>query len=311
MGQEVSLPVLISPTGVQAVHPDGEVAVARAAAAAGTAMGLSSFASKPVEEVGKAIDKLLFQSYWVGSREDILARAERARAAGAKGLIVTLDWVFDSRRDWGSPWIPEKLDLKAMLRYAPQVAIKPEYLARWIRSGALPDLGVPNLGARDAQIPTFFGAYGQWMGSAPPTWEDLAWLREQWGGPFMIKGITRPDDARRAVDVGRHRDLGVQPRRQQPRLHPGHHPLPARRGRRGRRPDRGAAGRGHPAGQRRGQGPRPGRARGDDRPGLPVGHGRRGRARGDQRDRDPAPGASARRCWAWARPPSTTCHPTT
>jgi len=128
MGQEVSLPVLMSPTGVQAVHPDGEVAVARAAAAAGTAMGLSSFASKPVEEVGKAIDKLLFQSYWVGSREDILARAERARAAGAKGLIVTLDWVFDSRRDWGSPWIPEKLDFKAMLRYAPQVAIKPEYL---------------------------------------------------------------------------------------------------------------------------------------------------------------------------------------
>jgi heme/flavin dehydrogenase (mycofactocin system) len=202
MGQEVSLPVLISPTGVQAVHPDGDVAVARAAAAAGTAMGLSSFASKPVEEVGKAIDKLLFQSYWVGTREDILARAERARAAGAKGLIVTLDWVFDSRRDWGSPWIPEKLDLKAMLRYAPQVVIKPEYLARWVRSGALPDLGVPNLGARGAPIPTFFGAYGQWMGSAPPTWEDLAWLREQWGGPFMIKGITRPDDARRAVDIG-------------------------------------------------------------------------------------------------------------
>ena len=61
---------------------------------------------------------------------------------------------------------------------------------------------MPNLGARGAQIPTFFGAYGQWMGTAPPTWEDLAWLREQWGGPFMIKGITRPDDARRAVDAG-------------------------------------------------------------------------------------------------------------
>jgi len=202
MGQAVSLPVLISPTGVQAVHPDGEVAVARAAAAAGTAMGLSSFASKPVEEVGKAIDKLLFQSYWVGTREDILARAERARAAGAKGLIVTLDWVFDSRRDWGSPWIPEHLNLEAMVRHIPQVAIRPTYLARWIRSGSLPDLGVPNLGARDAPVPTFFGAYGQWMGSAPPTWADLAWLREQWGGPFMIKGITRPDDARRAVDIG-------------------------------------------------------------------------------------------------------------
>ena len=202
MGQPVSFPVVISPTGVQAVHPDGEVAVARAAVAAGTAMGLSSFASKPVEEVGQATDKLLFQSYWVGTREDILARAERARAAGAKGLIITLDWVFDSRRDWGSPWIPERLDLKAMLRYAPQVAARPGYLARWIRDGSLPDLGVPNLGARGAPVPTFFGAYGQWMNSAPPTWQDLAWLREQWGGPFMVKGITRPDDARRAVDIG-------------------------------------------------------------------------------------------------------------
>jgi L-lactate dehydrogenase (cytochrome) len=202
MGQEVSLPVLISPTGVQAVHPDGEVAVARAAAAAGTAMGLSSFASKPVEEVGQATRQLLFQTYWVGSREDILARAERARAAGATGLIVTLDWVFDSRRDWGSPWIPERLNLAAMLRYAPQVAAKPAYLARWVRDGSLPDLGVPNLGTRGAPVPTFFGAYGQWMNSGPPAWDDLAWLREQWGGPFMVKGITRPDDARRAVDIG-------------------------------------------------------------------------------------------------------------
>jgi L-lactate dehydrogenase (cytochrome) len=202
MGQEVSLPVLISPTGVQAVHPDAEVAVARAAAAAGTVIGLSSFASKPVEEVGQATDKLLFQCYWAGSRDDILARAERARAAGAKGLIVTLDWVFDSRRDWGSPWIPERLDLRAIARHVPQVAVKPGYLARWIRSRSLPDLGVPNFADRDAQSPSFFGAYGQWLNSAPATWEDLAWLREQWGGPFMIKGITRPDDARHAADIG-------------------------------------------------------------------------------------------------------------
>jgi L-lactate dehydrogenase (cytochrome) len=202
MGQEVSLPVLISPTGVQAVHPDGEVAVARAAAGAGTAMGLSSFASKPVEEVGKATDKLLFQCYWLGSRDDILARAQRARAAGATGLIVTLDWVFGTRRDWGCPWIPEHLDLSAIVRHIPQVAARPVYLARWIRSGTLPDLSVPNCADCAGQVPSFFGAYGQWMGSAPVTWEDLAWLRGQWDGPFMIKGITRPDDARRAADVG-------------------------------------------------------------------------------------------------------------
>ncbi len=61
MGQDISVPVVISPTGVQAVHPDGEVAVARAAAAEDTAMGLSSFASTPVEEVAAATPKLFYQ----------------------------------------------------------------------------------------------------------------------------------------------------------------------------------------------------------------------------------------------------------
>src|ERR1700752_4165090 len=80
MGQNISLPVVISPTGVQAVHPDGEVAVARAAAARGTAMGLSSFASKPVEDVVDANPKTFFQIYWLGGRDAIAARVERARA---------------------------------------------------------------------------------------------------------------------------------------------------------------------------------------------------------------------------------------
>jgi isopentenyl diphosphate isomerase/L-lactate dehydrogenase-like FMN-dependent dehydrogenase len=71
MGQPVSMPVLISPTGVQAVHPDGEVAVARAAASRGVAMGLSSFASKPIEDVVAANPQTFFQMYWVGSRDDM------------------------------------------------------------------------------------------------------------------------------------------------------------------------------------------------------------------------------------------------
>jgi pre-mycofactocin synthase len=49
---------------------------------------------------------------------------------------------------------------------------------------------------------TFFGAYGEWMQTPPPAWEDLRWLRSQWDGPFMLKGISRADDARRAVDAG-------------------------------------------------------------------------------------------------------------
>src|SRR5690242_14891516 len=128
MGQDISLPVLISPTGVQAVHPDGEVAVARAAAARGTAMGLSSFASKPIEEVIAANPKLFFQVYWLGDRDAIAARVERARAAGAVGLIVTTDWSFSHGRDWGSPSIPEKMDFKTIVKMSPEVITKPRWL---------------------------------------------------------------------------------------------------------------------------------------------------------------------------------------
>src|SRR6201996_4227921 len=76
MGQDISLPVLISPTGVQAVHPDGELAVARAAAARGTAMGLSQLGSRSIEDVAAANPKTFAQLYWAGSREAIAARVE-------------------------------------------------------------------------------------------------------------------------------------------------------------------------------------------------------------------------------------------
>ncbi|QIZ38719.1 pre-mycofactocin synthase MftD [Saccharopolyspora sp. ASAGF58] len=201
LGQEISLPVIISPTGVQAVHPEGEVAVARAAAAAGTAMGLSSFASRSIEDVVEANSKTFFQIYWAGDRDRILARMQRARDAGATGLIVTLDWSFATARDWGSPPIPEKMDLRTKLRFAPQGMFRPRWLWDFLRHG-LPDLTTPNVVLPGETAPTFFGAYGEWMQTPLPTWEDVAWLREQWGGPFAIKGITRPDDARRAVDVG-------------------------------------------------------------------------------------------------------------
>jgi heme/flavin dehydrogenase (mycofactocin system) len=202
MGQDISLPVIISPTGVQAVHPDGEVAVARAAAARGTAMGLSSFASKPVEEVAAANPKTFFQMYWVGTRDDMATRMNRAKAAGVVGVIVTLDWSFSFGRDWGSPRIPEKMSLEEMVRQVPATITRPAYLYQWLRSGSIPDLTVPNLPVGGAAAPTFFGAYGQWMQTTPPSWDDVAWLRAQWDGPFMLKGVTRIDDAKRAVDAG-------------------------------------------------------------------------------------------------------------
>lgn len=206
MGQEISLPVMISPTGVQAVTPDGEVDVARAAAARGTAMGLSSFASKPIEEVIAANPQTFFQVYWLGGKEEVLARLQRAQTAGAKGVIITTDWSFSVGRDWGSPEIPERLDARAMIKLAPEIAVRPAWAYEWTKSvvenKAMPDLTTPNLVDPGQTGPTFFGAYGQWMATPPPTWDDIAWIVQNCDVPVMLKGITRVDDAKRAVEAG-------------------------------------------------------------------------------------------------------------
>ena len=202
LGQPVSMPVIISPTGVQAVHPDGEVAVARAAAQAGTALGLSSFASKPIEEVVAANPHTFFQVYWMVSRDRMSQILDRARAAGAQGIILTLDWSFAHRRDWGSPAIPERYDAKTLAKLAPQVLMRPRWLRDFLRAGGPPTLGVPNMTPPGGETPGFFGAYGEWMMTPPAGWDDIAWLRGQWEGPLMIKGIGHPDDARRAVELG-------------------------------------------------------------------------------------------------------------
>jgi len=202
MGQPLSMPVIISPTGVQAVHPDGEVAVGRAAANRGIAMGLSSFGSKSIEEVCAVNNQVFHQMYWSGGREVMVQRLQRAETAGAKGIILTLDWSFSNGRDWGSPWIPEKLDLKTMIKLSPQALSRPKWLMTYLKTFSLPDLSAPNMAAPGQKPPAFFGAYYEWMQSTPPSWEDIAWLRSQWNGPFMVKGVCRVDDARRVRDLG-------------------------------------------------------------------------------------------------------------
>lgn len=203
MGQQLSMPVMISPTGVQAVHPDGEVAVAAAAAARGITMGLSSFSSRPMGEVIAQGAPTFFQIYWAGDRDAMVGRMDRAKAAGAVGMIVTLDWSFVHSRDWGSPAIPQGIDLMTMIKHGPEALLRPKWLYDWLRSGAIPQLGVPNFPPDPkAPVPGFFEAYGTWMGTPPASWDDIAWLRSQWDGPFMVKGINRADEAKRAVAAG-------------------------------------------------------------------------------------------------------------
>ena len=138
-----------------------------------------------------------------------------------------------------------------MLRFAPEALSHPRWFWSFAKTGKAPDLTTPNMVAKGEQAPTFFGAYGEWMQTPPPSWDDVAWLREQWGGPFMLKGVSRLDDAKRAVDAGvtaisvsNHGGNNLDGT-------PATIRLPARHRRGRRRPDRGAARRRRPPGRRR------------------------------------------------------------
>lgn len=205
LGQGVSMPIVISPTGVQAVDPEGEVAVARAAKAAGILQGLSNYASQSIGDVIAANDKVFFQLYWFGDREAIRARVERAHEAGAVALAVTLDWALTHRADWGRPQIPEGMGLKTLVQHAGEGLHHPGWVFRFLRSGGLPTLEVPNARdprSGDEKAPSLFSIFQSVAETPPPTWDDMRWLREIWDGPLMIKGVMHIDDARRAVDIG-------------------------------------------------------------------------------------------------------------
>jgi heme/flavin dehydrogenase (mycofactocin system) len=203
LGVDIDFPIVVSPVGAQAIHPGGELAAAVAARRAGTAIGLSSYASNSIREVVAANDKSFFQLYWVGTRERIEARVEEARRAGAKGLIVTLDWSFTPRRDWGVPIAPPmRLDLATMLALAPSALSRPAWLARFLLKGRIPELKVPNLFVTEGRAPTFGEAWAEFETTPTPTWADVKWLRDLWGGPFMIKGVSSIKDAKLAVDMG-------------------------------------------------------------------------------------------------------------
>ncbi|WP_349427814.1 pre-mycofactocin synthase MftD [Microbacterium sp. LWS13-1.2] len=206
MGQQIEMPVVVSPAAAFAMHPDGEVGVARAAERAGTAIGLSNVASVGIEEVTKANSRSFAQLYWSGDRDVIAARVERCRKAGVKGLILTIDLsatrVAYNPRDWGSPVYPDGINLATLVKYAPMAASHPTWFLRYVKQRTLPGLNAPNMGTVGGPVPTLVGGLMEWLGTAVPTWDDVAWLAGLWGGPLMVKGIVAADDARRAVDAG-------------------------------------------------------------------------------------------------------------
>jgi lactate 2-monooxygenase len=189
LGTVLPAPFLLGPVGVlRLAHPDGEVAVARAASAHGVPMILSTAASYAMEDVAAASGEgpRWFQLYWPKDREVAASLLSRAKAAGFSVLVLTLD-----TRLLG--WRPNDLDV-AFLPFLRGIGVQnyfsdPAFCAGLAKS---PD---DDEGAAILH-------WAQMFGDPSLTWDDLPFLREHWDGPIVLKGIMSVPDAQRAHDAG-------------------------------------------------------------------------------------------------------------
>ena len=261
LGTTFDLPFLLAPIGsTRMFYPHGEALSAAAAGAAGAGYILSTLCGSPLEEVKAAATRpVWYQLYLVGGHDVARAGIERARKAGFSALVVTIDTPVAGMRERDLRNGTRELltrKIGSMLPFVPQLLARPRWLARFIADGGL--MNFPNV-----MLPTGPMAYadvGTALEQCAVGWEDLRWIREAWNGPIVVKGVHTADDARRAVDAGAE-GVVVEPRRPSARRRRGDAAHPARSGRRGRRPHRGAVRRRHPPRQRHRQGARARRAR--------------------------------------------------
>lgn len=189
LGTAMPAPVMLAPVGVQSIfHPDGELATARAAGSLGVPMIMSTAASYTIEEVAEANGDgpRWYQLYRPNDDAVCVSILRRARAAGFSVLVVTLD-------TWTLAWRPTDLD-RAYLPFIRGIGTAvpfsdPAFLAG-LDKPPTEDLG-PAVGK---WIPTFTGT--------DHTWDDLAFIREHWDGPLVLKGIQHVQDARLAAEAG-------------------------------------------------------------------------------------------------------------
>jgi lactate 2-monooxygenase len=182
-------PLLLAPVGVQSiVHPEGELASARAAAALGVPYIHSTAASHSIEQVAEAMGSASrwYQLYWPRERELAASFVARAERAGYEAIVLTLD-------TWFLGWRPRDLT-NAYLPFLKGEGVA-NYFSDPVFRGALARPPEDDPGP----------AIGHWayqFSNPTVTWEDLAWLREQTALPIVLKGIVHGEDARRALDAG-------------------------------------------------------------------------------------------------------------
>ena len=204
LSSELSFPVLLAPIGyTRLLHPKGELAVARAASAAGVGYVVATFAGHKLEDVKRASSApLWYQLYLIGGRETAEAGIERARRAGYSALVITVDTAVAGLRERDlRNGMPQLLSgsMFSKLPFAPQLLVRPRWLASFLLDGGLPKLENVVLPGK-GPMPLVDVSAG--LAAAAITWEDFRWIRELWPGPIVAKGILTGDDARRAIDEG-------------------------------------------------------------------------------------------------------------
>jgi len=189
LGTSMPAPVLLGPVGVQSIiHPDGELATARAAAEVGLPMVMSTASSYSIEDVAGASGDgaRWFQLYWPNDPDVCASFLRRAEAAGFTTLIVTLD-------TWLLGWRPRDLD-HSYLPFIRGTGLAVYFSDPVFRAGLDKAPEDDLMAALLRWLPMFTGT--------DKSWDDLPFLREHWSGPIVLKGIQHVDDARRAADAG-------------------------------------------------------------------------------------------------------------
>lgn len=199
LGAEVAAPFFLTPTAASRLfHPEGERACARAAAAAGLGYSISTLASVPVEEVGAAHQgPKWFQVYVWKDRALVKDLLARARASGFTGVALTVDLPVVGNRE-RDPRNKFSVPPKPSWTIAQQMAARPGYLWDMLRSPRITAANLVGTGKGFGNLHEFVAS----QFDRAVTWDDAAWMRETWGGPFAIKGIARAGDAARAIDIG-------------------------------------------------------------------------------------------------------------
>ncbi|MGV3577959.1 FMN-dependent L-lactate dehydrogenase LldD [Brevundimonas sp.] len=200
--ETLSLPIVLAPVGLTGMYARrGEMQAAKAAAARGVPFTLSTVSVCPIEEVAPAIDRpMWFQLYVLRDRGFMRDALERAKAAGVKTLVFTVDMPVPGARyrDAHSGMSGPNAEVRRMV----QAMTRPAWAWDVGLRGTPHDLG--NV-SRYLGKATGLADYIGWLGAnfdPSISWKDLQWIRDFWDGPMVIKGILDPEDAKDAVSFG-------------------------------------------------------------------------------------------------------------